>query len=236
MPFFFSDPAKDSEFATISTKDWTKVNSQAEFSELAVRDDDDNFYLFGYFTKITDILKYADGGMVKDWAYSPQKCMIRIPKKDTEKSKLSDIEKALGMILAEVPQDKIFAGSMCALSSPQTQILLTGKDAAGKEVGEQLIEFIKGNYWMVAEVDPATVQHIKLDALKIPARRWGSFGSKGQTEYERLKDREKYLLEQLKAAGIECSNLLDVANTITTQELQAGAIAAVLDMTKLIFG
>lgn len=226
MPFFYQEPGSNG-FAAISTTDWSKLNCRINFDELIVRDDDEYFYVFMYATVCDDILFYKDKSVDRNWEFKPQKLILKSAKKESDRIKHSQCQKLFHKIFAELSQDKFYQGDMQILDSNIVNMLLSGTDNQGRDLGG-VYDSLLTSFWNAAETQP---EKLALDEIKIPQRsNKGGYSSPKQSEYEMLKDREKFLLEQVGCASIhELVLLLQQGNEVS------GNVAAILDIARMLY-
>lgn len=218
MSLYFNPPKEDSKYATVGGIDWENINSIVEFSELRSISDESHYYLYLYATKFTDLVKIGE----KDWRFEPQLITLDIAKADVVKSynakekkqvdrAKSDVEKLIGLALADKDPDKAYKGFFSLQSGGHLKITLSGKDTQGKEIPEVVQQQLLSTLFSLEETD---TELVPVDDVKVKAKKAWSNGSKGQSEYEKLSDRLKWIADQVKLANpeIEIKTLMDLAD------------------------
>jgi hypothetical protein len=204
MSFWYNTATDGEKFNSISCADWNQVNTNLEFDELAIKEDEDFYYLYGQFTKATDITKVGD----KDWKFEPQLLTLKIAKKDYQKYSMKEkkripvsqsrVEKYYSKVFSGMNLTVIYSGKIQLQDSGFIDALLTGVDPNNNNVlPDAVLEMMASGFHAFKVVDEPTI--IKPDEIKLPTKSGGNWGSgKSQTEYEKLGDRVKFVIEQFK--------------------------------------
>lgn len=201
MVLWYREPTKDSKFANLSCSeaDWESINSKIVFKEVAIKETDDFYHLFGYADEVTDI-KFYDGG--KNWKFEPQLIKFKVAKQDYNKyskeekkdvpAKQSVAEKFYCLCLKGFDQDKVYTGKIYFQMIPQIQMLIDG------QLNEQLVEATITSMCSLTALTGAS-EIIKLDEIQLPTSKSSGYGSgsKAQSEAGRLDDRLQFLVKQL---------------------------------------
>jgi hypothetical protein len=207
MPYWYNEPGKDEKFATVVTSNYEELNSQVEFSEITSRKDDDFSYLFGWITKITDTKKYGNN----DWKFEPQLLMLKFARKNYEKwdskqkkkvpTEQHPIEKLTCQAVDTLDETKVYSGKMLLQNGNIINMLLTKSDAGNTPMSDEMYNMMLSSYFSFTEIE--SCEHLPVDEIKLPAKSgggYGGYGAKSQSEYDKLTDRVKFAVEQLKLA------------------------------------
>jgi hypothetical protein len=199
---FWYNPSSQGGFASASCTKWNEVNSKIVFEEFGIKEDDSFFYIYGYAKSFTNCKSFKDN----NWVFEPQNISIRLAKKDYTKSyqdkitevKQSSIEKFAVDALASWDKSRLYTGNVYFQSLQQYDWYVEGTlEPAMKSA------FIAGMFH-TSPLDKEP-QHIKLDDFVPVASGVSSIfnkgsGGRGQTEYEKLKDRQQFFLDFFKSA------------------------------------
>lgn len=233
MTYWYNEVGKDEKYAVINAGKMDEMNSSIEASEVVVRKDDTFYYLFGQFNKMTDIKKYGNN----DWRFEPQLAQIKFAHKNYEKydkvkkSNIAieqhNIEKLASKILSTLDESIVYKAILNIQDSNIVKMLVEEKDATGNPIAPQTYSSLLISYFYFVPVldEP---QYIDIGAIKLPVKNtgngWGSGGSKAQSEYDKLNDRVKFIIEQTKLAypDSNVSNVMDVTNMLLTTKDYAG--------------
>ena len=215
MAIYFNKPKDGSEYASFSVPDWSTVNSTIEFTELRWCSDEEYYYCYCFATKLTDFVFFDD----KNYKFEPQKLAFKIARKTvkswnsktktSEDRAQSEVEQLICRAFEELEEGKAYKGFLSLAASPFLSTALKGVDSQGKEIPDALREQILSTLYCFAET---AIEHIKDEDLKIDSKKKGGYGSKSETEEERLKGRLSFLSGQLAAAGLsyKLESILDL--------------------------
>jgi hypothetical protein len=229
MPFWYNEKAEGSKFNSVACTDWATLNSNLNFDELAVKSDDEFHHLFGWCVSATDIIKMGE----KNFKWEPQLLTFKIARKNYEKydrtlkkrvpAEQSSTEKMFCKLLESLNLEKVYKAKLSLQYNNIVEMVLTEKDGSGQVLPESMVSVLAANFLVVSEVSEP--EHIKLDELTLPAKgNWSGGGSKGQTEYEKLNDRFKFISEQITLAypTAEIKSAWDIAHSLEAIPGMAG--------------
>jgi hypothetical protein len=102
-------------------------------------------------------------------------------------------------VLSQLEEGKVYSGKFLFKEDSYMDMVITGLDAFGQVIPDQNIAMLNAGFFSIQEIaEPVKIDPAK---FKVPAQKaWGSYGSKGQSEYERLQDRWKFVKEQIAIA------------------------------------
>lgn len=200
MPFWYNK--KDEEkVATLSCTNWEEVNSKVTYEELGYMSDDDFYYLIGLTSKFTDCKKRGEN----DFSLTDEITRVKVARRNYTKKdwntkkdvqvKQSRVEKWVCKILDSLDADKRYKGFIDLQDGNYLDNLLSEKDSDGKELPSGFLETMSSSYRQLNETPESKITS---DLLEVP--KYKSFGgySKGQSEKEKLEDRQAYMLEACK--------------------------------------
>lgn len=200
MPVWYNPAVAPEKFSNIAITDFSNINSTIEFEELGIKSDDEFYYLFAYANKVTDIL-FTKGG--KEWSYTPQLVKLKIARKDTEKTDWqtkqkvavpqSTVEKFYCKVIDDLDLECIYSGSLRLQSIPQIEMVVTGS-AYGEPLSDEMIKMTILSMCQFLKIEET--KHLNLDDLKLPTKT--AYSRSSQTEYNKLEDRIKFILANLK--------------------------------------
>ena len=208
MAVFQNDPKNGSKYNAIYVMNWEEINSPIEFSEFRFCKDDDYYYCFAYVTKFQDIIKPKE----KDWKFAPGLYQFQFARKPVAHNGKEPqqylVEKLVCYALDKLDEAKTYKGNLCLQHAGFITSITDGKDMSGKEIPDAVREQIASSIYSFEETE---AKEISADDVKA-TKSFKSYGAKSQTEYEKLGDRLKFMVDQLKLAGceIEIKSLADL--------------------------
>ncbi|GAA6621576.1 hypothetical protein [Scytonema sp. NUACC26] len=230
MPFWYNAPAKDSKFATISASKWSEANTKLTFGELAIKEDDTYYHLFGQCLDATDVINAKERG----WKFEPQLLQVKIAKKEyqkwnsTEKKnetvQQSIVESFFATCFSQLDLTKVYQGKVILQSIPQMEMIFEQKES-DPDMSQKVLEMTAKSMCTLVECLEPTI--IKLDEITIPTKSNNGFGggSKAQSESDRLIDRMRFIKEQVKLAlpDVEINSTADLVaafeNPVTASKI-----------------
>jgi hypothetical protein len=226
MPAWYNPPTKDSKFATLAVTDWSNMHVRLDFEEFCIKEDDTFYYLFGFANEASDLVFVKAG---RDWKFEPQMVTLKIAKKDyerwdmTEKKSVpasqSKTERFFAKIFSNLDLSKVYTGKFGFSHMPLMDAYVL-EENDGQPMAENVKEITVKTSFPVTVVDEP--QKIKINDITIPTKSKAEY-AKGQTEYERLNDRLKFLETQLRLVypDNEFNSLKDIVNFSDTKKADA---------------
>jgi hypothetical protein len=216
MSFFHNDPTTEFPYASLNATDWSQVSSRAVFEEFCLIESDDHVHLAGYASDFDGIKKMnareAGGGLNRDWKFEPSNVAVKFAKKTYKKwdsvakkqidAEPSRTEQYYAKVLSNFEAGKVYSGKFLLKDDAYMDMVIKGVDPFGKPIPQENLDVLNAGFFSIQEV--AEPIRIKPDDIKIPqAKQWGSRGSSGQSEYDKLTDRIKFIKEQMAIADPE---------------------------------
>lgn len=197
MTFYYSPAKEDSGFASISSTRWKEANSRVQFEEMAISEGDDAYYLSGWCTGFTDIKNFRD----QAWQFNPGLIALKVSKKDysrtyngeTKNYAQSALEKIICEELATWDKSKIYSGTLN----------LTNMDTYEPDEWANVDEIMKKALIasmlklkpVIGELKYLTNKKFEVSSAETKPGR-GSGRIEPVSEYDKLKSKEKFLLEK----------------------------------------
>ncbi|HEY9664684.1 MAG TPA: hypothetical protein V6C65_40105, partial [Allocoleopsis sp.] len=207
MSQLYNEPKPPSKYASIFVMNWAEINMMVEVSELRYCKDDDNYYIYAFVETITNVIKAKD----KDWKFEPQLMSFTIPRKPTihkqgEEATHYLAERLVCYALDQLDESKCYKGFFNLSNAGFVNSIVSGVDMQGKPCPEVIRKELAASMFHFEETEGDKITAEDVKAI-VKSKSWGS---KGQTEAERLNDRVAFLVSQLSAAGYEVKSLKDV--------------------------
>jgi len=198
---WYNAPKDGAVYASMTVSDWNAVATKLTFSEMAFKKDSEFIHLFCYLTEQPKDLVNVDN---KQWKFEPQLLSFKIACASTyqkwnskEKKKVaceqSQVEKLYSRAFESLEEGKVYSGFMALESGGTTSMLATGQKPDGSAIPQEFIDMMASSTYSFKPVE--TPQFVKVEDLKLPEKSGNGWsgGGKGQTELEKLADRELFL-------------------------------------------
>ncbi|NJN09247.1 MAG: hypothetical protein HC836_40305 [Richelia sp. RM2_1_2] len=187
---FWYNKKDDAKIASLSSTDWSEINSKIEFSELGFTSDDGFYLLVANAIRFTDVQKMGE----KDFKIDNEIIQFKIARKDYDKKdfktkqtvniKQSRIEKWLCYELEKLDATKRYCGFIHLQDGNWADNVTTGKDSEGKELSEDIRDMFAKEYRKFEVVETAKIED---SLLTMPAGYSSGGYSKAETQAEKIK-------------------------------------------------
>lgn len=195
MTFYFTPAKEEGGYASVSTSKWKEANSKVTFQEFNVTETDSAFFLSGWATAFTDIKNFRD----QNWQFQPCLVALKIAKKDysrtfngeTKHFQQSGIEKVICEELTKWDKALAYAGTLALMHMD------TYEPEEWANVDDVMKQALMSSMLKVKPI-VGELQYIgskKFEAPTIDNKDERGSGRASVSEYDKLKSREKYLLE-----------------------------------------